>query len=206
MKFLIANFQFSKKARGFTLFFAMLTASLALSIGLAIYDLTVREIELSGAGTASQYAIYAADLGAECALYWDYKYTNAGSNNNGGTGSAFSTSTSDSLAAGSGANLWCNSQDVSTQGPPAADAGRYKDGTGNNCATSPWCVTTTGNAATTTFSISISSGGAATYCAVVQVAKVTGVGGITYSSITSRGYNTCSAGATRYERALQLSY
>ncbi len=178
----------------------MLTASLALSIGLAIYDLTAREIELSGAGTQSQYALYAADTGAECALYWDYKYT-GGNNNNGGSGSAFSTSTQDTLTPGNGSGLVCNSQDITVQGPPAVDLSRY-----SGCSESPWCILATASAATTTFSVTISSGGVGTYCAVVQVAKYAGPGGVTYSTITSRGYNTCAAGATRFERALQLSY
>ena len=60
--------------RGFTIFFAMLTASLALSIGIAIFELTIRELDLSATATQSQFAIYAADSGAECALYWDSKY------------------------------------------------------------------------------------------------------------------------------------
>lgn len=52
----------------------MLVASLALSIGLAIFDLTARSLRLSSIATQSQYAIYSSDSGAECALYWDSKY------------------------------------------------------------------------------------------------------------------------------------
>ena len=51
----------------------MLVGSLALAVGLAIYDLTIRELDLSAVATQSQYAVYAADTGAECALYWDTK-------------------------------------------------------------------------------------------------------------------------------------
>ena len=54
--------------KGFTLFFALLVSSLALAIGVSIYDITVRELNLSEAATQSQYAVYAADTGAECAL------------------------------------------------------------------------------------------------------------------------------------------
>ncbi len=68
----------------------MLVGGLALAIGLAIYDLTVRELDLSATATQSQYAIYAADAGAECALYWDFKCTAS----NCGAGSAFASSTS----------------------------------------------------------------------------------------------------------------
>lgn len=72
----------SRQARlqaGFTIFFATLVASLALAIGLAIYDITVRQLSLSTTVTQSQYAIFAADSGIECALYWDSKYQGGGS-------------------------------------------------------------------------------------------------------------------------------
>lgn len=65
-----------QQPRGFTIFFAILVASLALSIGLAIYDLTARSLHLSSIAAQSQYAIYSSDSGAECALYWDSKYYN----------------------------------------------------------------------------------------------------------------------------------
>src|SRR3989339_699999 len=76
-----------KKHRGFTIFFATLVASLALAIGLGIYDVVVRQLSLSTTVSQSQYAIYAADSGAECALYWDSKYNGSSSafvNNNSG--------------------------------------------------------------------------------------------------------------------------
>jgi hypothetical protein len=85
--------------RGFTVFFATLVASLALAIGLAIYDITVRQLSLSTTIVQSQYAIFAADSGAECALYWDSKYA----------GDAFATS-STSMPPTSG--IACGSSDV----------------------------------------------------------------------------------------------
>lgn len=93
--------------QGFTIFFAMLVGSLSLAIGLAIYDLTIRELDLSATATQSQYAIYAADAGVECALYWDSKCSLA----NCRSGSVFATST-DFIAPGSG--VMCNGQDIST--------------------------------------------------------------------------------------------
>lgn len=80
----------------------MLVGALALGIGLAIYDLTARELDLSATATQSQYAIYAADSGAECALYWDNKY--------GGSGSAFGTSSQGVWGSG----VACNGQTVSS--------------------------------------------------------------------------------------------
>lgn len=96
--------------QGYTVFFAALVASLALAVGLAIYDLTVREVELSRTATQSQYAIYAADTGAECALFWDNKYQ--------WSGSAFAT-TSAYTPAGS---IVCNGQTVSITPTAGASA------------------------------------------------------------------------------------
>src|SRR3990167_2937388 len=100
--------QKSKVKKGFTIFFAMLVGSLALAVGVAIYDLTARELDLSQTATQSQYAIYAADTGAECALYWDFKCTTLGPCASAAN-SAFSTS-SQSVTPLSG--VVCNGQDV----------------------------------------------------------------------------------------------
>lgn len=57
--------------KGFTLLFAALAGSLLFSVGIAIANIAIRELALSSAGRESQFAFYAADSGAECALYWD---------------------------------------------------------------------------------------------------------------------------------------
>ncbi|MDO8564514.1 MAG: hypothetical protein Q7R88_00800 [bacterium] len=57
--------------KGFTLLFAVLVGSLLFSIGIAIAHVAVREIILSATAKGSEGAFYAADGGAECALYWD---------------------------------------------------------------------------------------------------------------------------------------
>lgn len=62
-----------KEERGFTTLFAVLVASLLLAIGIAIFNITYKELLLSSAARESQFAIYAADTGIECALYWDFK-------------------------------------------------------------------------------------------------------------------------------------
>ena len=94
----------------------MLVGSLALAIGIAIYDLTVRELDLSSTATQSQYAIYAADTGAECALYWDFKCPGSLCS----AGSAFATS-SYSIGPLAGSGVTCNGIDItSSLGSPAA--------------------------------------------------------------------------------------
>ncbi len=172
--------------KGFTIFFAMLVGSLSLAVGFAIYDLTVREIDLSAAASQSQYAIYAADSGVECALYWDSKYnTNE---------SAFGTS-SDSVWA---SDINCNGQDIAANGTPPTPIATPPTGW------TPWAIANTATAATTTFTLSMLP--QFTYCARVEVGKFT-QGGILYTTIISKGYNNCgTTGAARLERTLRVSY
>lgn len=173
-----------KYSRGYTIFFATLVASLALAIGLAIYDLTVRTLSLSGVTAQSQYAIYAADTGAECALYWDSKYP-------GGSGSMFATSSGSSAA---GLATHCNGVDIRTATPPTNFA-----------------VVSGAGYATTTFFMQFPS---QTYnsasiapCAKVEVGKYLR-DDRTFTVILSHGYNNgCgTSGANRVERILRVYY
>lgn len=66
--------------RGFTLLVAVLVGGILLALGFAIFNIVSKELVLSSSGRESQFALYAADSGIECALYWDYQ------------GDAFSTS------------------------------------------------------------------------------------------------------------------
>lgn len=44
-----------------------------MTLGYEIYNLAVKEVELSSSGRESQFAFYSADTGIECALYLDTK-------------------------------------------------------------------------------------------------------------------------------------
>ncbi len=68
------EFRASERQRGFTLFYAVLISSLLLAIGLAIFNITFKEVILSSGARESANAFYAADTGLECALYWDLKH------------------------------------------------------------------------------------------------------------------------------------
>lgn len=57
------------------MFYAVLTASLLLAIGIAIFNITYKEFILSSGARESANAFYAADTGLECALFWDLKHT-----------------------------------------------------------------------------------------------------------------------------------
>lgn len=57
--------------KGFALLFAVLVASLLLTIGLSIFSTTLKELAIATASRQSVYAFYAADSGRECVKYWD---------------------------------------------------------------------------------------------------------------------------------------
>jgi len=58
--------------RGFTLLLASLIASLMTALGIAMFTIAQKEVRLSSVARDSQFAFYAADAGAECALYLHY--------------------------------------------------------------------------------------------------------------------------------------
>ncbi|MDP3784961.1 MAG: pilus assembly PilX N-terminal domain-containing protein [bacterium] len=86
MIFIQSDKKFWSRPRGVALLFTMLITSIIFAISLGVYNLIIGEITLSGTGRDSQLAFYAADAGAECALYWDIQHPGLGQ-------SAFSTST-----------------------------------------------------------------------------------------------------------------
>lgn len=59
--------------QGFSLLLTVLIVSIILSLALGIGSIVLNQIKLSGTGRQSQIAFYAADAGAECALYWDFR-------------------------------------------------------------------------------------------------------------------------------------
>ncbi len=63
-----------KSQRGFTVFIAALVSSIVLALGISMFDIALKQLALSSLGRESQFAFYAADTAAECALYWDIRY------------------------------------------------------------------------------------------------------------------------------------
>lgn len=59
--------------RGFTLLLAALVAAIVLALGSSVFTIAQKQIILSSIGRDSQFAFYAADTGAECALFWDLR-------------------------------------------------------------------------------------------------------------------------------------
>lgn len=60
--------------RGFTLLIAIILASVALVVGLALADIAYKQVVLSSTARNSQVAFYRADSAMECALYWDQQF------------------------------------------------------------------------------------------------------------------------------------
>ena len=63
-----------KSERGFTVLLAALVASLVLSLGISVFSIAEKQLTLASTSRNSQYAFYAADTAAECALYWDVRH------------------------------------------------------------------------------------------------------------------------------------
>ncbi len=60
-----------RNKRGFALLFSVLISSFLLTIGLSVLSISLKELTISTASRQSIYAIYAAESGYECAVYWD---------------------------------------------------------------------------------------------------------------------------------------
>lgn len=175
------------KPRGFTIFFAVLVASLSLAIGLAIYELLIRELDLSQTARESQYAIYAADTGAECALYWDNKAPLL----NGAT-SVFATSSQVGNSNPPSSNVWCNEQDIAAAAVTALT----------------WPESEAALTATSKFQVLLDEADPDGPCAIVEVIKTADVSGEPPATqITSSGRNTCNFNAPlQIERTLEVNY
>ena len=159
-----------------------------LAIGVSIFNLTVKELALSASGRESQFSFYAADTGAECALYWDFK----------------------------GTDIFATSTDNRNPNPATPDCVDSKTGgvvtpqyiTDNNYVISARTLT----GATTQFSLTIpnidAQGSSAPYCSIVTVTKAYNSStGAIETTIDSRGYNTCiTTDPNRVERALKVNY
>jgi len=67
------KYQIPNTRRGFTLLLAALVASIVLMLGSSIFSIAQKQVTLSSIGRDSQFAFFAADTGAECALYYDIR-------------------------------------------------------------------------------------------------------------------------------------
>jgi hypothetical protein len=61
-----------KREAAFVLLYAVMTSTIILAVGVSIISIALKQLAISTVGRESQYAFYAANTGAECALYWDF--------------------------------------------------------------------------------------------------------------------------------------
>jgi len=59
--------------QGFVILFAVVLTSIILSVSLGLADITYKEISFGTSAKNTGDAFFAADTGAECALYYDFK-------------------------------------------------------------------------------------------------------------------------------------
>ncbi|MSU73650.1 hypothetical protein EXS56_00760 [Candidatus Kaiserbacteria bacterium] len=94
--------------RGFTLLLAALVSSIVLAVGAAIFGIAQKQVLLSAIGRDSQFAFYAADTAAECALYWDFRCN------------YFASSTAFINASCNNPNPTCDTETLEAEGRPTA--------------------------------------------------------------------------------------
>jgi Tfp pilus assembly protein PilX len=87
---------------GFTLFIALIVSSLLLAIGFSLSTIILKQLVFANSGKESQLAFYAADSGAECALYWDRKNVDGLTDFNGTFTASSTISTFDDIFCGTG--------------------------------------------------------------------------------------------------------
>jgi hypothetical protein len=168
----------TKQTKGFTLFVALVVSSMLLAVGFSLSNIILKQLIFSSSGKESQLAFYAADSGAECALFWDRKDMLGYTTYEGAF--ATSTDTADTL------DIMCGMGMEDEGGEPTAKVGSLEK-YGDNFS------------ATTTFYVDYRDPNDTTHraCAKVTVSKwqdtSTGVS-IERTSIDSRGYNASFQG------------
>jgi hypothetical protein len=62
-----------KNKSGFAMLYAVLVSSLLLAIGISIFNISIKELNIATSERDSQISFYAADSAIECAMYWGRK-------------------------------------------------------------------------------------------------------------------------------------
>lgn len=172
-----------KSEAGFALYYAVLFSSVLLAVGVSMLNISLKEFLLSASLKESETAFFAADSGAECAIYWDIRqvgifpvYRDSGSVLRTAPSPPFPGTVADPSP------IRCNGTDTVT----------------------PTVTTATLTAAMTTLTFNVNG----SFCTFVQVSKLIRGDGSVSTTIDARGYNaTCASASTRrVERALTYTY
>jgi Tfp pilus assembly protein PilX len=174
-------------SRGFTLLFAILVGSLLVGIGIAITNLALKQLSISSLGRESQLAFYAADSGAECALYWDI---HGADSNHSGKPFYFASPANSSVVG----TMLCG---VSIAKPPTAPSGCVS---GNQVTV---CSGTDANGDGYTSNSFEVDYGSPSPCALILVKKYDG-----RNVVESNGINDCTLTNNPYrvERSIRVEY
>lgn len=60
-------------SRGIAIYIAVTITAALILVSISIVNIALKQISISGSGRDSQNAFYAADSGAECAIFWDVR-------------------------------------------------------------------------------------------------------------------------------------
>lgn len=202
MKHIIERVKMAQRNSGFTILYAILIASLLLAIGVSIFNISIREFNLSLYANQSQEAIFAADAGYECAYFWnDMKFTDS----TGRLYRGFATSSNSlsmvqpEMKCGtrlSSFNPVVGGGDLGLAGHPHVDL------TTDPTDPTPKAVSTFILYLDGTETLPDRKG----KCAVVTVTNSV-ISGAAVTQIDSRGYNTCDSSNPRIvERGITLYY
>lgn len=167
-----------KKEKGFAILFAILLATLVLSIGMSILNISIKELIISGFSNESAQATYAAQTAVECALYWEKKGMILGP-----------LSQKDFINMSCGRLIAPTNQTNRTTANPVYDR--------NNATTG----------AKAFFWFYLSDAAEAGPCARVEVEDTYNLGlGFVTQSIRTRGYNICDeTSGRRVEKSFEMS-
>lgn len=195
------------KEKGFVLAFSLLISSIVLALAFGIFNILLKQIVLTSSARDSQIAFYAADAGAECALYWDTHTSRTITN----SPEFFDTNGNYIYSYRGVFSLPQDHPDFSFDPPyPGVVAlSTYLSSNNNfscglNIPTPPGL--SSGSIGVTEFRVDLTSD--TKVCALVSVQKGLNVGGPGYDTlIQSRGYNDCDTSNTRrVERAIEVKY
>lgn len=169
--------------KGIALLIAVLTVSIVLAVTLSLVNIVVKELNITSQARNSVLAVYAADAGAECALFWDIRGSETGLH-----GDLVFATTSAFTGASPGSGLNCFGVDLTSGG-------------------ANYTVTHDPTSAITTFELPFTN-----RCSRVEVTKTQDVVTPIFSDtrIISRGYNVpCTDIGTApnaTERAFRITY
>lgn len=111
-----------QKTKGIAVIIAIITVTAALLIVLGISDIMVGQLKIATNAGSSFVALYAADTGLQCALYY-LKYGELDSNNRGIPGTSFwspeTPCNGDQSGSGCGSNIQCGGFTNDASGEPS---------------------------------------------------------------------------------------